>query len=59
MEWTRWWGVGGEVGEGGHAFKLMNPELAHRTERQSLVDSVSLSFLVCWPEINNCHAKFM
>ena len=52
-------GGGGGVGEGGRAFKLMNPELAHRTERQSLVDSLSLSFLVCWPEINNCHAKFM
>ena len=40
-------------------FKLANPKHEHRTERQSLVDSLSLSFLVYWTEINSFHAKLI
>ena len=40
-------------------FKLANPKHEHRTERQSLVDSLSLSFLLYWTEMNNSHAKIV
>ena len=40
-------------------FKLMNHKHTHRTECQLLVNSLSLSFLVYWIEINNSHAKLV
>ena len=40
-------------------FKLANAKHEHRTERQSLVDSLSLSFLIYWTKINNFHAKLI
>ena len=43
----------------GGTFKLANPKHKHRTEHQSLVDSLSLSFLVYWTKINNSQAKLM
>ena len=43
----------------GRMFKLVNPKHKHGTERQSLVNSLSLSCLVYWTKINNSHAKLM
>ena len=40
-------------------FKLMNHKHKHRTECQLFVNSLSLSFLVYWIEINNSHAKLV
>ena len=39
--------------------KLMKHKHKHRTECQLLVNSLSLSFLVYWIEINNSHAKLV
>ena len=43
----------------GGMLKFVNPKHKHRTENQSLDDSLSLNLLVYWAEINNSHAKII